>query len=657
MGLSAGDTASNARRACALFAALTGALATSGAPGFAGSASPAALAVAPDDADEAVLLAELLPGVPGRNDYFGFIVDISGDRAVVGAWHEDGGVPGVNGDETDDGAPLSGAAYVFARSGGTWVQEAYLKPDVLDAGDQFGVSVAIDGDTVVVGARREASAVPGDPHDDSALFCGAAYVFVRESGAWSQQAYLKASNADAGDRFGWAVEVEGDTVVVGAIDESSAATGVDGDASDNSAFRAGAAYVFERSGTTWTQQAYLKASNAGVDDRFGVVCKLSGDTLVIGASSEGSGATGVDGDQSDDSVWRAGAAYVFVRDGASWTQQAYLKASTVEHYDYFGKHIALDGDRCVIGAQYEDSSATGVDGDEADNGAVDSGAAYVFERVGTTWSQTAFLKASNTQAGDSFGRSVALSGDRVVIGALGEASSSHGVGADQADDDATSAGAAYVFDHGATGWVQRAYIKTPAPRRGDQFTRAMALDGTRLIVGAHFEDRAGLPDSGAAYVYDVAEPWTAFCAGDGTAGASCPCGNASPTGDVRGCLHSGGVGAALSCTGSTIVGADDATLHLEGARATQPAMFVQGATAISVPFRDGVLCAGNPTERLEFTTTDVSGAAATAGSIVTNGAVAGPGRTRVYQAWFRDPQLSPCDTGSNLSSAVLVRWR
>ncbi len=621
-----------------------------------GAPASSALAGA-NDADEAALLAELVPSVSDEDDLFGFIVDISGDRAVVGAWHEDGGVPGVNGDETDDSLTQAGAAYVFAKVGGVWVQEAYLKPDLPDAGDQFGIAAAIDGDTVVVGARREASAVPGDPHDDSALEAGAAYVFVRENGVWSQQAYLKASNADASDYYGWNVEVEGDTVVVGAIDESSAATGVNGDESDNSSYRSGAAYVYERVGGVWSQTAYLKPSNTGVDDRFGVVCKLSGDTLVIGASSEGSGATGIDGDGSDDSVWRAGAAYVFVRSGGTWVQQAYLKASTVEHYDYFGKHLALDGDRLVVGAQYEDSSATGVNGDEADNGAVDSGAAYVFERVGTTWTQTAFLKASNTQAHDSFGRSVALSGDRIVIGALGEASGSPGVGGDQSDDSTPFAGAAYVFELGPSGWEQRAYLKTPAPHRGDQFTRAMALDGDTLIVGAHFVESGGEIDSGAAYVFDVARPWTVFCAGDGSAGASCPCGNASAPGADEGCAHSGGVGAALACDGSTTHAADDLVLSVTGARPAQPAMFVQGSTVTATPFRDGLLCAGNPTERLEVATTDGAGAASTTQSVVTNGAVPGPGRTRVYQAWFRDPAASPCGTGSNFSSAVLVRWR
>ena len=144
---------------------------------------------------------------------------------------------------------------------------------------------------------------------------------------FTQQAYLKASNTEAIDNFGFAVAVAGDTVVVGAHREDSNATGVNGNQADNSAFDAGAAYVFVRSGTTWTQQAYLKASNTGADDRFGWSVAVAGDTVVVGAINEESNATGVNGNQADNSATNAGAAYLFVRSGTTWTQQAYLKAS------------------------------------------------------------------------------------------------------------------------------------------------------------------------------------------------------------------------------------------------------------------------------------------------------------------------------------------
>src|SRR5207244_2147045 len=151
-----------------------------------------------------------------------------------------------------------------------------------------------------------------------------------------QQAYLKASNAEANDFFGASVAISGDTIVVGATSEDSNATGVNGDGGNNSEVNSGAAYVFVRSGATWTQQAYLKASNTGGSDFFGGSVAISGDTIVVGATSEDSNATGVNGDGSNDSELNSGAAYVFVRSGATWTQQAYLKASNTGGSDFFG---------------------------------------------------------------------------------------------------------------------------------------------------------------------------------------------------------------------------------------------------------------------------------------------------------------------------------
>ncbi|MEZ5978865.1 MAG: FG-GAP repeat protein [Planctomycetota bacterium] len=170
--------------------------------------------------------------------------------------------------------------------------------------------------------------------------------------------YFKASAPDANDFFGYRVAMSGDTLVVGAQAESSSATGVDGDRSDDGAAGSGAAYVFVRSGTTWAQQAYLKASNTDVFDRFGYAVAISGDTVVVGAPNEDSAATGVDGDQSDDSAASAGAVYVFVRSGSVWSQQAYLKASNTDASDRFGQVVAIDGDTLVVGAPFERSAAT-----------------------------------------------------------------------------------------------------------------------------------------------------------------------------------------------------------------------------------------------------------------------------------------------------------
>ncbi|MCX6879168.1 MAG: lectin-like protein [Verrucomicrobia bacterium] len=315
-------------------------------------------------------------------DLFGSSVAVSGDTVVVGAEGESSSATGVNGDQSDNSATYSGAAYVFVRDGAGWSQQAYLKASSPDADDCFGFSVAVSGDTVVVGVNCEdsnATGVNGNPDDNSGYDSGAAYVFVPNGTTWSEQAYLKASNTGSSDLFGWSVAVSGDTVVVGAKYEDSNATGVNGNQADNSASGSGAAYVFVRNGTTWSQQAYLKASNTGVDDWFGYSVAVSGDTVVIGAISEDSNSTGANGNQTNNSASFSGAAYVFVRNGSTWSQQHYLKASNAEAGDSFGA-VAVSGDTVVIGSGSEDSNATGVNGNQADNSASNSGAAYVFLR-------------------------------------------------------------------------------------------------------------------------------------------------------------------------------------------------------------------------------------------------------------------------------------
>jgi hypothetical protein len=242
------------------------------------------------------------------------------------------------------------------------------------------------------------------------------------------------------------VAVCGDTAVVGAWHEDSSATGVNGDQGDNAAFDAGAAYVFTRSGTTWSQEAYLKASNADADDKFGGCVAVSGDTLLVGGYEEDSSATGVNGDQSDNSLSKAGAAYVFVRDGPSWSQQAYLKASNPGLVDEFGWSVAVSGDTLVVAAYEEDSDADGVNGDQGDDSAPKAGSAYVFARSGTSWSQEAYVKASRSDAYDFFGLCTAASGSTIVVGTSREDGSSTGVNGDSSDNGAQNAGAIYLFD-------------------------------------------------------------------------------------------------------------------------------------------------------------------------------------------------------------------
>ncbi|NJM38780.1 MAG: hypothetical protein HC845_13425, partial [Akkermansiaceae bacterium] len=247
-----------------------------------------------------------------------------------------------------------------ALNAGLTTQQAYLKASNAGEDDLFGSSVAVSGDTVVVGAEGEDSSTTGvnSTPDELASDAGAAYVFVRSGGAWSQQAYLKALNAEATDNFGFSVAISGDTVVVGAFLEDSSTTGANSTPNELTA-NSGAAYVFARSGTTWSQQAYLKASNPGVNDFFGWSVAVSGDTVVVGAQNEDSSTTGVNSTPNE-SALNAGAAYVFARSGTIWSQQAYLKASNTGANDNFGSSVAISGDTVVVGAESEDSSTTGV---------------------------------------------------------------------------------------------------------------------------------------------------------------------------------------------------------------------------------------------------------------------------------------------------------
>jgi hypothetical protein len=261
---------------------------------------------------------------------------------------------------------------------------------------------------------------------------------------------------------------------------------VNGDESDNNAENSGAAYVFARDGTSWSQQAYIKASNTGSDDFFGRSVALSGGTLAVGADGERSSATGVNGDQAANNAIRAGAVYVFTRSGETWSQQAYIKASNTESNEHFGTNIALSGDLLAVGVPREDSAATGINGNQADNSALGSGAVYIFSRTAQTWVQEAYIKSSNSQSNDQFGHSVALSGQTLAVGALKESSSASGVDGDQTDNGEPAAGAAYVFTRSASVWSQQAYIKTLSTHRM-QLGSSIGLDGDALVVGANFE--------------------------------------------------------------------------------------------------------------------------------------------------------------------------
>ncbi|NOT02109.1 MAG: hypothetical protein HOP29_15965 [Phycisphaerales bacterium] len=255
-------------------------------------------------------------------DDFGVSVSVSANTAVIGAWHD------------DDAGPSSGSAYVFVRSGGVWTQQRKLIADDAAAGDDFGVSVSVRGDTAVVGAWHD---------DDAALNSGSAYVFARSGGLWTQQQKLTSSDAAAGDNFGVSASLSGDTAVIGAWQHDHAG--------DNS----GAAYVFVRSGGLWIQQQKLTAPDAAAGDNFGISLSVRGDTAVVGAWRD------------DDAAPTSGSAHVFVRSGGTWTQRQKLTASNAAAGEAFGVSVSAGGDTVVIGT-----------GDTANPGASRTGSAYVF---------------------------------------------------------------------------------------------------------------------------------------------------------------------------------------------------------------------------------------------------------------------------------------
>ena len=396
----------------------------------------------------------------GSVDRFGFSVSLSsdGNTLAVGAYGEDSEATGVGGNDALNGAGLSGAVYVFSRSGSTWSQQAYVKASNTEASDNFGrsVSLSLDGNTLAVGANGEdsdATGINGNEALSGASASGAVYVFSRSGVTWSQQAYVKASNTEADDNFGISVSLslDGNTLAVGANGEDSEATGIDGNETVNGASASGAVYVYSRSGVTWSQQAYVKASNTEADDNFGASVSISsdGNTLVVGADGEDSGATGVDGNETLNGTFSSGAVYVFSRSGSTWSQQAYVKASNTELDDNFGASVSIssDGSTLAVGATGEDSEASGIDGDGTVNGASASGAAYVFSRSGSTWSQQAYFKASNTEADDNYGASVSSSSDgsTVVVAADGEDSEATGVEGDETVNGASASGAVYMY--------------------------------------------------------------------------------------------------------------------------------------------------------------------------------------------------------------------
>lgn len=406
----------------------------------------------------------------GLTDYFGYAVALSGDgdTMAVSAYFEAGGDTGVNGDQSDDSVPQAGAVYVFVRDGDGWSQQAYLKAsntqaggfeNELEGGDQFGFSLALsaDGDSLAVSAIDEDGGSPGidgNQADNSQRSAGAVYLFGRSGDNWTQQAYIKPTNPGAGDYFGYALALtaDGDTLAVGAYDEDGSLAGTN-ERQDDDVFGTGAIYVFDRTGNQWRQTAYLKASNAEAADSLGVAVAISsnGGTLVATALDEDGAGSGIDSTPQPDRTadTSTGAVYVFVKGSDDWSEQAYIKASNTGAYDQFGARLSLSGDGATlaVGAQLEDSAARGIDGPQDDDAAQEAGAVYVFTRDSGMWAQDAYIKASNTEAYDEFGGTLALNrdGSMLAVGARGEDSAATGLGGDESDNTLFESGAVYIF--------------------------------------------------------------------------------------------------------------------------------------------------------------------------------------------------------------------
>ena len=319
--------------------------------------------------------------------------------------------------------------------------------------DEFGHSVAISGDTAVIGARY-------DSHSGG-YGAGSAYVFVRADGIWTQQAKLIASDAAAYAYFGYSVSISGDTVVIGSpySDHAGGTT-------------TGSAYVFVRTAGVWTQQAKLTASEAASYDYFGYSVSVSGDTVVIGSPySDHAGGT------------NAGSAYVFVRAAGVWTQEAKLTASDAAAYDYFGHSVSISGDTAVIGAIWSNHS-----------GIMSAGSAYVFVRTAGVWTQQAKLTAPDPATGDYFGSSVSIEGDTVGVGSYADSHAAGGM----------EAGSAYVFVRSEGLWVQQRQLIAPDPATYASFGVSVAVSGNAAVIGAGYDDPAGAENAGSAYVYELA---------------------------------------------------------------------------------------------------------------------------------------------------------
>lgn len=367
-----------------------------------------------------------------------------------------------------------------------WEERAKLLASDGRAGDYFGGAVAISGDTAIIGA-------PSYGNDDTDA--GSAYIFGCVGSNWIQQAKLSTLDGEPGDWFGKSVSISGDYAIVGAP------------CHDENGSSSGAAYVFNRVGASWFEQAKLTASDAASHDWFGQSVSISGDYLIVGAHGD------------DDNGDSSGSAYVFMRDGTNWIQQFKMTAWDGAAGDYFGLSVSISGDYTLVGAPYHDNiwyqpdagsayisavKLTASDGGGYDyfgasvstsgeyaivgafcrDGVVsNSGSAYIFDRA-TFWHEQAKLAASDGASGDCFGYSVSINGEWAVVGSPG----------------AGNSGSAYTFERDGTNWAEQQKLTASDADPNDLFGHCVCISGDYIIVGAQHDEDKGAK-SGSAYVF------------------------------------------------------------------------------------------------------------------------------------------------------------
>jgi hypothetical protein len=408
------------------------------------------------------------------NAEFGNSVSISGDFAIIGAFVEEEDEMGSN------TMTYAGAAYIFRRVNGNWIQEQKLVASDRSENDRFGSAVSISGEFAIVGS----------PHDDTDAsgankkgLAGSVYIFKRVNDSWIQVQKIVPTDREAGDLFGSYVSISGESLVVGAPSE--------GDNPDiGSGTYQGAAYVFKNTNTEWIQEQKLVALDRGYLDHFGSSVSISGDFVVVGAYWESENTEGVSTKSN------AGSAYVFKRTNNVWAQEQKLIASDRNAGDYFGYSVAIDGGYLVVGAKSEDEAGIGSAKVE------EAGSAYIFKRTNGIWLEQQKIVAADREPAALFGCSVNISGTKIAVGAEGESYDLLESNYQQ------NAGAAYVFELIGTDWVQQQKVIASDRFKYDYFGHSVAIYGDRMLSGAYTEgddnlilDRRGL--HGAAYFFEA----------------------------------------------------------------------------------------------------------------------------------------------------------